>query len=372
MKKNMFKSGAAAVLLAGLLAATPGVALAATLSADNTKVGSEGSEVTAQIEKNWTVASVEQLSSQEKFTFKLHYTGSTSVGTYTPALTGITTDVSTDKTVDILVSSMTDSDSNLTYTGSAELYSIFNGIEFTAPGVYSFTLTENATNNPNIVDSNDSYTVVVNVASAVDEDGVPTGVAEINKVQIKKASDGSKVSEAEFNNGKKDAESLKIEKKVAGTAANTSDRFSFTVKIYGISGKYAVTKSSDSITGDSVINGNGTYTFGLAHGDSVSIANLPVGATYEVVESDNYGYDSTSANVIGTGAFTEAKKTVTGSISSEDSVTANEVDYTNNKGFMPQTGITMNTLPFIGVGAVAAAGAVTLVISRKRRAGEDF
>ncbi len=48
------------------------------------------------------------------------------------------------------------------------------------------------------------------------------------------------------------------------------------------------------------------------------------------------------------------------------------VAYTNTRGFSADTGITMNTLPFVAVGVVAVAGGTALVISRRRHAGEDF
>ena len=52
--------------------------------------------------------------------------------------------------------------------------------------------------------------------------------------------------------------------------------------------------------------------------------------------------------------------------------TGNQVEYSNTKGFIPGTGITMNTLPFAVVATVAVAGGAALVISRRRHAGEDF
>ena len=48
------------------------------------------------------------------------------------------------------------------------------------------------------------------------------------------------------------------------------------------------------------------------------------------------------------------------------------VAYKNDKGFATNTGITMNTLPFVAVATVAVAGGAALVISRRRHAGEDF
>ena len=48
------------------------------------------------------------------------------------------------------------------------------------------------------------------------------------------------------------------------------------------------------------------------------------------------------------------------------------VAYTNEKGFAPATGVNSDTMPFVFGGLVVVAGAGALLISRKRRASEEF
>jgi LPXTG-motif cell wall-anchored protein len=100
----------------------------------------------------------------------------------------------------------------------------------------------------------------------------------------------------------------------------------------------------------------------------VTIKNLPNDATWTVTENANEKgytlYDLKSSDT--------ADKTVSkanGTISNNDYDTAT---FTNDKGFAPQTGITMNSLGGIAIAVVAVAGGATLVISRRKRAGQDF
>lgn len=94
-----------------------------------------------------------------------------------------------------------------------------------------------------------------------------------------------------------------------------------------------------------------------------------------MTETNTNGYDSTDvADEDDTTAASVTKDQ--GTPTGKGSITADgqndTVAFTNNKGFKSQTGITMNTLPFVAVGVVAVAGGAALVISRRRHAGEDF
>ena len=60
-----------------------------------------------------------------------------------------------------------------------------------------------------------------------------------------------------------------------------------------------------------------------------------------------------------------------GHVASGTIAATNNVAFKNERGFAPDTGITMNTLPFVTVGIVAAVGGATLVISRRRRSSGD-
>lgn len=360
MKKVNWKFGVVSAVAAGLmLASVPGVALAATVDTNLT------------IDKTWNVDSEYQYSKDETFTFELKYVHTDSVGTNTPQ----SFDDFEAKTV-----SLKTSGSELQYTGQAQLNDLFTNVAFTQPGVYYFELREQAGTNNSISYSDAVYTVQVSVVW--NDDFTDVEIAQVNLATGAYGSanfdseEGTKTDSAAFTNttGEKARNTLTVTKKVAGTAANTSDEFSFEVELSGLQPGYTydVDGANDVIAGD---DGSATIEATLSHDQSITVSNLPDGATWTVTETDANGYDSTDVAdngttlESGTDSVNASEKTATGSVTNVDT---DSVLFTNNKGFAAQTGITMNTLPFVGVGVVAAAGAVTLVISRKRRAGEDF
>lgn len=355
MKKINWKFGVVSAVAAGLMfASVPGVALAATVDGE---IGSK-----TAITKSWTAASETQLNNTETFNFNLKYKSYEPKGT-TGEASSIIQQVN--KSVQVNGNWLDNATSN-SASMSITNETLFGDIDFDKPGVYEFTLTEVPGNNANIKYDSTSYTVIVNVEWDVDEDNnVPTGSTVINSIyfendatDLKQGDDG-----AVFNNTAEDNSNVTLKKSVAGTAADTGKDFTFTITLSNVTGEYMISTPD----GDATIE-NGSATVTLHHGESATIKNLPVGAIYTISENAD-GYEATYVVTDGEVVGSEtSSSTYSGTVDKTDDIVA----FTNEKGFMPQTGITMNTLPFVGVGVVAAAGAVTLVISRKRRAGEDF
>ena len=104
-------------------------------------------------------------------------------------------------------------------------------------------------------------------------------------------------------------------------------------------------------------------TFKLRHGQSIEIKNLPKGATYTVTEADTEYNENFAVD----GGQSQAGAVATGTIHDGSTVA-----YTNEKGFAPATGVNSDTMPFVFGGLVVVAGAGALLISRKRRASEEF
>jgi hypothetical protein len=124
-----------------------------------------------------------------------------------------------------------------------------------------------------------------------------------------------------------DGGNLTISKTVTGAAADTTKKFFFRVTLADAPDTYAYTgngvpdgmiKSKDSIA--------------LAHGQSITIEGLPVGATYTVVEADYTGdgytmsstgaMGSIEANMTQTAAFTNTKNaTLAGALTISKTVT---------------------------------------------------
>lgn len=334
LKKNVV----AAALAGSMVIALPGAAFATTV--DNNGF---------TVDKTWTAASNTQLNNTEAFTFQIKFTGADKVGTWEPTVFS----------KDAKTRTLTANWQELAHGGdsaSAQLAAkeLFEGYNFETPGVYKFSLTEVAGTNPNIDYATNSYTVEVSVAMP---DNYPTDTTPvIKKIQV---NDGAnKAGKAAFANTAKANDSLTVSKQVAGTAANTQDEFSYTLKIEGAQGSYDAVKGNDKYT----VEAGQDFTFTLHHDELIKIKNLPVGAKYTVVEADTAYTEKNVADGVAGGAQAD------GTIKAGGSAVA----YTNEKGFAPATGVNSDTMPFVFGGLVVVAGAGALLISRKRRASEEF
>ena len=336
LKKNVV----AAALAGSMVIALPGAAFATTV--DNNGF---------TVDKTWTAASNTQLNNTEAFTFEVQFTGATAQGTWTPA------DLSTDKVVRTLTADWkTLAGAGASANASLTAKTLFAGYNFTAPGTYNFTVKEIAGSNPNIVYDGTVYNVEVVVSMP---DNYPASDTPVIKEIKAKVANGDKADKAAFANTAKANDSLKVFKKVAGTAANTQDEFSYTLKIEGAQGSYGYVLNGVAGTFDA----KDTLTFKMKHDQSIEIKNLPEGATYTVTEADTDYTESFAVD----GGQAQAGKVATGTIHKDSTVV-----YTNEKGFAPATGVNSDTMPFVFGGLVVVAGAGALLISRKRRASEEF
>ena len=111
-------------------------------------------------------------------------------------------------------------------------------------------------------------------------------------VKVGEDADGNPIYVVQVTNTKVDDDkaSLTVHKTVTGNAADYSKQFTFTVTILGEDGKPDAL--FDGGYGDMVFI-DGVATFTLAHNQSKTAINLPVGARYTVVETDNEGYTVT-------------------------------------------------------------------------------
>lgn len=333
LKKNVV----AAALAGSMVIALPGAAFATTVENNGFTV-----------DKTWTATSNTQLNNTEAFTFRIEYTGADKVGTWEP--TALSTDVKTRTLTAKWQELANGGDSASAQLAAKEL---FEGYDFQAPGVYKFTLTEVEGDNPNIFYATNSYNVEVSVAMPADYPATTTPV--IQKIQVK---DGdNKADKAAFANTAKANDSLTVSKKVAGTAANTEDVFSYTLKIEGAQGSYDYVLNGVAGTFDA----KDTLSFELQHGQFIEIKHLPEGATYTVTEAET----DYNENVAVDGGEAAAGAVAKGTIHKGSTVA-----YTNEKGFAPAMGVNSDTMPFVFGGLVVVAGA--LLISRKRRASEEF
>lgn len=335
LKKNVV----AAALAGSMVIALPGAAFATTV---------EGNGFT--VDKTWTAASNTQLNNTEAFTFQVQFTGATAQGTWTP------TELSKDAVVRTLTANWkTLAGAGASANASLTAQQLFAGYDFTTPGTYNFTVKEIAGSNPNIVYDGTVYNVEVVVSMP---DNYPASDTPVIREIKAKATDGDKADKAAFANTAKANYPLTVSKHVAGTAANTQDKFSYTLTLEGVEGSYDFVKGADKGT----VKAGEPFTFELKHGESIEIKNLPEGAKYTVTEANTAYTEKNVADGVAGGAQ------AAGTIKAGGSTVA----YTNEKGFAAATGINSDTMPFVFGGLVVVAGAGALLISRKRRASEEF
>lgn len=223
---------------------------------------------------------------------------------------------------------------------------------YTSVGIYTYTFTETDGGTAGVTYRSDAITLVVTVI----EQGGKVRVAAVHTEGEGKGKSG------EFNN-EYSAGSLSVKKTVTGIMGDQQKEF--TVKV-------TFTAPADDTVREAITYVDGTETKTIAAGDgwtgskeveitlkhdeTVTFTNIPYGVTYTVVEDDytneaDGGYDEASY------AFDDENKKI-------DSASEN-VTITNNKDGEIDTGITMDSMPYILLLAVTCMG-LFVFVSKKR------
>ena len=162
---------------------------------------------------------------------------------------------------------------------------------------------------------------------------------------------------------------LTISKTVTGLLGDQHRAFTFQI-VDSNGNAVALTESNiekftDNLTEDDkakvgLVNGaDGKFT--LVSGASITLKNLPSGE-YKVIEENVAGYDTSWKLGESSGSGAEASVTVQGA--------AQTLAFTNHCGLLPDTGVLLDTLPYIVILAVVVGGGILLML-RKRRKEDD-
>ena len=199
---------------------------------------------------------------------------------------------------------------------------------------------------------------------------------------------------------KKATSNVTITKQVTGLLGDTNKEFAFSVSI---------TQNGTACTGVTAKKGDQTVSdltnFTLTHGETVTLENVPIGATITVTEvtpGEHYNVSATGHNDEQNGrdnvAFTYVAVANTATASDADEadlmllsmdedtavdadgdavaydvgarVKNNQIIVTNHCDLIPDTGVLLDTLPYIVILAVVAGG-VALLMLRKHRKEDD-
>lgn len=236
--------------------------------------------------------------------------------------------------------------------------------KYTNAGVYKYTVTE--TDGKTQGETYSTDTIAISVLVDFKEDGT----LQANAYAAKASDDATEkltAFENEYKLGK-----LTVTKEIDGNLADPTDEFDFTITFTAESGKTVRSAFSYSVAGGekvTVAPGDSGWTtkeiqVTLKGGNSVNFEDLPEGLTYTVEEAD---YTTGNINTKNYGYEAPVKENETGSISSKAAVTCT---FTNVKDLPPETGISLDSLPYILL-AVLAVAAVAVLVIRKRRYSEE-
>ena len=152
-----------------------------------------------------------------------------------------------------------------------------------------------------------------------------------------------------------DAGQLTVGKEIVGNMADMDKKFAFTVTFSAPEGtqiKSDIEPDSTSVTENGLV-----YTFDLGDGEKVTFTNIPAGTTYAVTENaENYVSDN--------GAWSDETKTI--SANDEDTVT-----FTNTLTNEIDTGISLDSMPYLMTLALSAMGALGFA-GKKRKEEEEI
>ncbi len=332
MKKFM------SLLLALLLVASLGSAAFAEADKD------------ASFGKTYKLENADTTSPAETFTFKF------SNGQVTDAAEGTVAPEIPDATVSFAAGEAV-TNAGLTKPVTVAL----SDITWPSVGIYTYDVKEVPGSTPGVTYSNDTLKMKVTVA--YDDQTQTYYTAFVTMSLVDADGDGqTDVKTGAFENTYS-AGSLSVTKTVTGNMGDRDKYFAITVTLTGEQGKtYA---SSYTVSGGSKL-GNGSddsdsstisigtpATFHLKHGETFTIENLPYGVTYTVAEADYTaeGYEDAEIN------FPDQNKKID---------TASEtVTIINNKEAAVDTGIVLDSLPYVLLLVLSIGGAVLFLLKRR-------
>lgn len=253
-------------------------------------------------------------------------------------------------------------------------------VQWPGVGVYYYQVKETAGTTAGV--TYDSSTAWLKVTVAYD-DGTNTyytAFVTLNLADNKGATDddgneiGNGITDqkiAGFTN-EYSAGSLAISKKVTGNMGDKNAYFAVKVTLTGEEGKnylasYNVTGGSYASNPSTIAIGTET-TFYLKDEETITISNLPYGVTYTVVEEDytpeaKGGYDQASYNY-------DADEDENAENEQKIDDACDKVEITNNKGTVVDTGIVLDSMPYVLMLAAVCMG-LALFFSKKRMMREN-
>ena len=258
---------------------------------------------------------------------------------------------------------------DLEVTGNTKQKLVINVPAYSKVGVYHYTITENAGNTQGVTYTTDAVNVSVLVEyDYTDEDGDGYGLKATIGVTNAAGEGEGELKHDTFTNTYS-LGSLTVSKEVAGNLASQSQEFAIDVTFTSDQPVLSTITCGDGQTivpneDWSLVDGVYTamVTVKLIHGQDVTFNNIPAGVTYTVVEQAKHEAPDPNGSNPETG-YTVTYEGETGTIAENVTAAAKVI---NTKGTTVNTGVVLDSLPYVLLIAVAVV-AVVLFTVRKRR-----
>ena len=257
---------------------------------------------------------------------------------------------------------------DLEVTGNTKQKLVINVPAYSKVGVYHYTITENAGNTQGVTYTNGSVELSVLVEYDYnDTDGDGYGLKATIGVTNSAGEGEEAVKHNTFTNTYS-LGSLTVSKEVAGNLASQSQEFAIDVTFTSDQPVLSTITCGDgqTITSANWTQAESVYTakvtVKLIHGQDVTFNNIPAGVTYTVVEQAKHEAPDPNGSNPETG-YTVTYEGETGTIAENVTAAAKVI---NTKGTTVNTGVVLDSLPYVLLIAVAVV-AVVLFTVRKRR-----
>lgn len=155
--------------------------------------------------------------------------------------------------------------------------------------------------------------------------------------------------------------SVDIKKNVTGNMGDKSKKFNFIISVVNGNTNLPFKIGETQYTGSTTIT--------LSDKQTTRLTQVPVGATVTITEDDYYSNDryTPSYTIDDNPSVSNNREAKITSISRRDNDVSHEVTFTNNKDAIPDTGLDLNTTPYILALCIVAAGAGVLLFRRRKR-----
>lgn len=153
--------------------------------------------------------------------------------------------------------------------------------------------------------------------------------------------------------------SIKLKKLVTGSMGDKQKKFHFIISIKKENKNVTFKVGNTSKTGSATVD--------LANDEESTLTEIPVGADVSITEEDYSGNRYTTSYVIDNGNSAPERVVNISNIQAKNDVSAHEIVFTNNKEAIPDTGITLDSLPFIALLALSIAGGIFYLFCRYKK-----